>query len=252
MVTPYYGIIPARYASSRFPGKALVDIAGKPMIWHVYERARQCAALHSVTLATDDEKIRAVAQELGIPCVMTSPDHPSGTDRVYEAARQLGIADTAVVINIQGDEPLLDPHILDELIAPFEQDPDVAVCTLAMPVEPDRAHSPNQVKVVTDVKGNALYFSRALIPHDRDGSATESAYLGHIGLYAFRMHALVRYVSLPQSRLERLEKLEQLRLLENGIPIRVVRTTRHSPGVDTPEDLERILHIVARNSATSV
>lgn len=242
MTLPCHGIIPARYASTRFPGKALVDIAGKPMIWHVYDRARQCAALQSLTLATDDERIRRVADELGMACVMTRSDHPSGTDRVYEAARILGIPDEALVINIQGDEPLLDPGLLDTLIEPFSRDPAVEASTLAMPVDAERAASPNQVKVALAANGDALYFSRALIPHDRDGNGTE--YLGHIGLYAFRMRTLARYVQLPPSRLEQIEKLEQLRLLENGIPIRVARAGQHSPGVDTPEDLERVLRIV--------
>lgn len=249
---PCHGIIPARYDSVRFPGKPLVDIAGKPMIWHVYERARQCAALRSITLATDDARIFQTAERLGLACVMTRPDHPSGTDRVYEAARALGIADEAVVVNIQGDEPLLDPAALDALIAPFAEQADVQVSTLAMPVDAERALSPNQVKLVTAANGDALYFSRALIPHVRDGGtdggrAGDATYLGHIGLYAFRMRALARFVELPPSRLERLEKLEQLRLMENGIPIRVVRVERHNPGVDTPEDLQRVLRLLAED-----
>jgi len=241
---PCYGIIPARYASVRFPGKPLADIAGKPMIWHVHERARCCAALQSVTLATDDARIFQAAEQLDLPCVLTRPDHPSGTDRVYEAARLLGIADDAVVINIQGDEPLLDPGALDELIAPFGEEI-VQASTLAMEVDVERALSPNQVKVVTAANGDALYFSRALIPHVRDREIGRQAYLGHIGLYAFRMRALSRFVALPPSRLEELEKLEQLRLVENGIPIRVVRVERHSPGVDTPEDLQRVIRILS-------
>ena len=248
-----HGIIPARYASSRFPGKPLADIDGKPMIWHVCERARRCAALQSVTLATDDLRISKAAEQLGLACVLTRPDHPSGTDRVYEAARLLGIADDAVVVNIQGDEPLLDPGALDALIAPFAEQA-VQVSTLAVEVNAKRALSPNQVKLVTAANGDALYFSRALIPHVRDrGDGREAgrdagkpAYLGHIGLYAFRMRALARFVELPPSRLEQLEKLEQLRLVENGIPIRVARVKRHSPGVDTPEDLQRVIRILAK------
>jgi len=239
-----HGIIPARYASVRFPGKPLADIAGKPMIWHVYERARRCAALQSVTLATDDARISRAAEQLGLACVLTRPDHPSGTDRVHEAARLLGIADEAVVVNIQGDEPLLDPGLLDALIEPFAEEA-VQVSTPAMEVDAERALSPNQVKVVTAANGDALYFSRALIPHARDEGLDRPAYLGHIGLYAFRMRTLARFVELPPSRLEELEKLEQLRLVENGIPIRVVRVERHSPGVDTPEDLQRVIRFLS-------
>ncbi len=246
MNTPFYGIIPSRYASSRFPGKALADIAGKPMFWHVYDRARQCPLLQSVTLATDDVRICSAADALGLDCVMTSPDHPSGTDRVYEAARILQVEDNAVVINIQGDEPLLDPKALEALASPFD-DPGVEACTLAMPVDPARAALPNQVKVVVDAAGNALYFSRALIPCVRD-EGTPVGYLGHIGLYAFRMRTLKRFVSLPPSPLEQIERLEQLRLLENGIPLRVVSIAEHSPGVDTPEDLERIRPLFARTA----
>ena len=241
---PCYGIIPARYASVRFPGKPLADIAGKPMIWHVYERARRCSALRSVTLATDDARIAQAAEQWGLACVLTRPDHPSGTDRVYEAARLLGIADDAVVINIQGDEPLLEPCALDALITPFVEEA-VQVSTLAMEVDAERALSPNQVKVVTAANGDALYFSRAPIPYVRDRAIDRRTYLGHIGLYAFRMSALSRFVELPPSRLEELEKLEQLRLVENGIPIRVVRVGRHNPGVDTREDLQRVIRFLS-------
>jgi 3-deoxy-manno-octulosonate cytidylyltransferase (CMP-KDO synthetase) len=259
-MSTFYAIIPARYHSTRFPGKALADIAGKPMIWHVYERARQCPALASVTLATDDERIRRTAEELGMRVVMTRSDHPSGTDRVYEAARALGAADDAVIVNVQGDEPLLDPGMLDELTAPFlaEGGEALMVSTLAvplrMPQDARRLREPAQVKVVTAANGDALYFSRACIPHVREDGMRENdvwedggrnaVFLGHIGLYAFRLRALARFVSLPPSRLEKLEKLEQLRFLENGIPIRVARTGRHCPGVDTPEDLERVRALV--------
>lgn len=239
---PCYGIIPARYESSRFPGKPLADIWGYPMFWHVYERARQCGAFRLVTLATDDERIREAAEQYGVPCIMTRADHASGTDRVHEAATALGVEPDAVIINIQGDEPALDPVMLDTLVAPFAE-PDVRVCTLATPVSAERAASPNQVKVVMADNGDALYFSRALVPFDRDGK--EQTFLGHVGLYAFRMEALCRFVALPPSRLEKIEKLEQLRFLENGIPVRVVCTDRRSHGVDTPEDLEIVRALLA-------
>ncbi len=252
-IPPCYGIIPARYASSRFPGKPLADILGKPMFWHVYERARRCSALIDVALATDDDRIMAAAQNLGVPAVMTRPDHPSGTDRVMEAALALGVSESAVVVNIQGDEPLLDPEMLDQLVAPFS-DPDTRVATLAIPIDHQEALRPDRVKVVMDDRGRALYFSRAPIPWLRDGEADDDAgthgshYLGHVGLYAFRMRALARFVSLPPGRLERIERLEQLRLLENGIPIRVVETTRRSIGVDRPEDIRRVVEMMRANS----
>ena len=247
MKSACYGIIPARYASTRLPGKPLADICGKPMIWHVAMRAMRCAALRGVWIATDDERIAEAARALDLPCVMTAADHPSGTDRVREAANRLGLPQDAVVVNIQGDEPLLEPAMLDELLAPFADD-GVQCATLATPLEPvaDAAliASPNQVKVVTDLAGDALYFSRASVPYPRDGTA--SRYLGHVGIYAFRRRVLERMSALPSSPLELLEKLEQLRLLENGIPMRVVVTSFRTCGVDTPEDLEAVRAVLAR------
>ncbi|MGE4505519.1 MAG: 3-deoxy-manno-octulosonate cytidylyltransferase [Desulfovibrionaceae bacterium] len=236
-----YGVIPARYASSRFPGKPLALLHGRPMFRHVHERASRCPELSRVVLATDDERIRSAAEEAGVPVLMTRPDHASGTDRVLEAARALGAEPDAVVVNIQGDEPCLEPAMLSELVAPFA-DPAVRVCTLAAPLGGEEAQSPDRVKVVLANNGDALYFSRAPIPHRRgDGEAGgpgEAAHLLHIGLYAFRMEALEAFAALPQGRLERLEQLEQLRLLEAGIPIRVVLTGHRCHGVDRPEDLK--------------
>lgn len=241
----YHGIIPARFASSRFPGKPLADIGGKPMFWHVADRAMR-SGLDSVTLATDDARIAEAARLHNVAVIMTRPDHQSGTDRVYEAACLLGLPDNAVVVNVQGDEPALDPGIIAELIAPFAN-PEVRVTTVAAHIPAERAGVPDQVKVVMNTQGDALYFSRAGIPFEREQSGHEAAFWGHIGLYAFRMEALRLFVSLPQSRLELTEKLEQLRLLENGIPIRVVRSTRHSPGVDTPHDLERVRALIMKD-----
>lgn len=240
---PCYGIIPARYASTRFPGKPLADILGKPMFWYVYQRAMLARDPHNadeplfrqVLLATDDQKIFQTAKDLNVPCVMTSPDHASGTDRVYEAATQRNLPDDALIVNIQGDEPLLNPKMLEALVSSF-YDPAVRVATLATAITPERAKSSSQVKVVLTSQGNALYFSRSLIPGSKSGEAEK--FLGHIGLYAFRMEALRTFVALPPSSLEKIEGLEQLRLLENGIPIRVVITEWHSRSVDTPEDLE--------------
>lgn len=272
-----YGIIPARYASSRFPGKPLADIAGMPMFWHVYQRAARCPEFRKVVLATDDERIAQAAHRLDVPFVMTRPDHESGTDRVYEAACLLGrdlessgkagLPDDAVVVNIQGDEPALDPRMLSQLVAPFTAAKDgarVRVATLAMAIDAAEAASPDRVKVVTAANGDALYFSRAAIPFARDGgvqagdaadgqpnqsghSGPGPAYLGHVGLYAFRLEALRAFTQLAPSSLERREKLEQLRLLENGIPIRVVPTTYRTHGVDRPEDIGIIINLLGEN-----
>ena len=242
-----HGIIPARYGSTRFPGKALADIQGKPMFWHVWSRASQCPDLASVTLATDDARIANAASSLGVPVVMTSSEHQSGTDRVFEAAAGLGLPDDSVIVNIQGDEPALRPHMLGELVRPFfaEGGAAVRVSTLARPISASEAALPDRVKVVRDFAGNALYFSRSPIPCDRDGEA-DFDYLVHIGLYAFRYEALRIFTSLGPSFLERAEKLEQLRLLENGIPIRVELTEGRSLGVDSPEDLAEVIRVLQK------
>jgi len=209
---------------------------GKPMIWHVFTRASRCPEMTSVTLATDDERIAKACVEMAIPAVMTSTGHQSGTDRVLEAAEKLGLPDEAVVVNIQGDEPALEPDMLSALVAPFA-DPAVRVSTLAKEISAEQAASPNQVKVAMAGDGRALYFSRAAIPFPRDDAS--ATYLGHIGLYAFRMEALRRFAELGPSPLEEREKLEQLRLLEAGIPIHVVITEHDGCGVDSPEDVQR-------------
>ncbi|RJP85926.1 MAG: 3-deoxy-manno-octulosonate cytidylyltransferase [Desulfobacteraceae bacterium] len=243
--TRYYGIIPARYASSRFPGKPLAEIHGMPMFWHVYQRASQCPEMEAVALATDDSRIEAAARNLGVPVIMTRDDHPSGTDRVLEAALQMHIPDNAVVVNIQGDEPAMQPRMISELIAPFA-DPSACVSTLARVIDRRTADNPDQVKVVLDAANRAIYFSRSLVPYPREAETIE--FLGHIGLYAFRMNALKQFVSLPPGRLEAIEKLEQLRLLENGIPIHVVITKLQSVGVDRPEDIDRVSRLIDKSS----
>ncbi|SDB39650.1 3-deoxy-manno-octulosonate cytidylyltransferase (CMP-KDO synthetase) [Desulfonatronum thiosulfatophilum] len=230
-----HGIIPARFASSRFPGKPLADILGRPMFWHVYQRARACPALRTVTLATDDSRILEAARACDIPALMTRADHPSGTDRVLEAAEALGLSENSVVVNIQGDEPALHPDLLSCLLTPFT-DPETQVATLARRVDAEEARNPDVVKVVLDGRGRALYFSRSPIPHAREGVAT---CLGHIGLYAFRMRALRKFVALGPGKLEQIEKLEQLRLLEAAIPIHVLLTDHGALGVDRPEDIPR-------------
>lgn len=236
-----YGIIPARYSSTRFPGKPLADILGKPMFWHVFKQAKQCSQLHQVVLATDDRRIESAAQKLDVPVVMTRADHPSGTDRALEAAEHLNVPDDAVVVNIQGDEPALEPAMLTELVSPFS-DPHVKVTTLVRKMGPNDAQNPDRVKVVLDKNRKALYFSRSLIPYPRDRQAGE--FYSHIGLYAFRKNILKQFVEMGPSHLEMTEKLEQLRLLENGIPIQVVITEHQSVGVDRPEDIETVTRIL--------
>ena len=228
------GVIPARYQSSRFPGKALAPLAGKPILQHVFERASQSRYLTSVVIATDDERIAREARRFGAPVRMTRADHPSGTDRVAEAA---SVESATVVVNIQGDEPLIDPAAIDAAILGL-LDGDAPMCTLMKRIEDmDELTNPNVVKLVTNRLGNAIYFSRCPIPYDRAGGA---AYFKHIGLYVYRRDFLLGYSSLPVGPLERVECLEQMRALENGFSIRAVETEYESLGVDTPEDLERV------------
>lgn len=226
-------IIPARYQSSRFPGKPLALIHGRPMFWHVMRRAALCSLVSRVILATDDERIFQAARDLGQNVLMTGSHHASGTDRVLEAARLLQAGPEAIIVNVQGDEPALNPEMLTELIRPFE-DTSVLVTTLGTPISAQEAASPDRVKIARAANGLALYFSRAPIPFGRED---EPQYLGHIGLYGLRMHILEKFSALSESPLERLEKLEQLRLLEAGIPIHVALTRHKSLGVDRPEDL---------------
>lgn len=242
----FYGVIPARYDSTRLPGKPLADICGRPMIWHVYQRAVSCPVFEKVFVATDDSRIFSVVENYGIDAFMTSKDHPSGSDRVLEAAIKAGVPDDAVVINIQGDEPLLDPGVLMALTEPFK-DADVHVTTPACIINSEEAANPNRVKIVLSSTNRALYFSRSLIPYPR--SAKKEIYYGHIGLYAFRMNVLKKFVSMDTGRLESIEKLEQLRLLENNIPIDVVVTESESIGVDTHEDLDRVIRIIGDEKA---
>jgi 3-deoxy-manno-octulosonate cytidylyltransferase (CMP-KDO synthetase) len=229
-------VIPARFASSRFPGKSLASIAGKPMLQHVYERASQARYLSKLIVATDDERIYKAARSFGAAVVMTRADHLSGTDRVAEAAS----GDTAsVIVNIQGDEPLIDPTAIDAATLALLDDPDVPMATLKKAIEDLREiDDPNVVKVVTNLAGEAIYFSRCAIPFARDDG--RAVLYKHLGLYVYRREFLLAYSALPVGPLERMEKLEQLRALENGHRVRVVETEYESLGVDTPEDLERV------------
>jgi 3-deoxy-manno-octulosonate cytidylyltransferase (CMP-KDO synthetase) len=232
----FIGVIPARFESSRFPGKPLAEILGKPMFWHVYQRASQCSNISEVVLATDDQRIYDTAQALNVPVLMTADTHRCGTERVLEAAGRLKAEENSVIVNIQGDEPALKPQMLEELLAPFD-DPGVQVATLAHEISYDEALSPDKVKVVVNLKNHALYFSRHAIPFTRQEQG-DTTYFGHIGIFAFRMKTLKTFVELPASPLEQREKLEQLRLLENGIEIKVVQTGFSCHGVDRPEDIK--------------
>lgn len=229
------GVIPARLASSRLPRKVLREIAGRPMICHVYERARKAPSLADLVVATDAKEVMAVCERHGIPAVMTSPDHPSGTDRVWEVA-QSRPAD--VYVNIQGDEPLLTPGHVERLIQPFREAPDTQVSTLCIRARDEELENPNVNKVVRDVRGRALYFSKYPIPYDRDGRGVVR--FKHAGFYAYTRAALDAFHRLPPSPLELTERLEQLRFLENGIPIVVVETDEPTIGVDTEADLAAV------------
>jgi 3-deoxy-manno-octulosonate cytidylyltransferase (CMP-KDO synthetase) len=242
-------IIPARYGSTRFPGKALADIKGKPMIQWVYERTQRSSLIDRTVVATDDERILNAVNSFGGEAIMTSPHHATGTDRIAEVAASLACA---LVVNVQGDEPLIQPAMIDEAIAPLTADPSIPMGTLCKRiVDRDEAGDPNVVKVVFDVNGFALYFSRAPIPWDRDrwshaSALRELAIAGplykHIGLYVYRREFLLAYARMRQTQLEAIEKLEQLRALERGFRIRTVVTEHESFGVDIPDDLGKILH----------
>lgn len=213
------------------------------MFWHVYARACKCPEIDKLYLATDDKRILQEAHRLGVPALLTSPKHPSGTDRILEAAQSLGLEQEGIVVNIQGDEPLLDPDMLTQLLQPFSQD-QVLASTLAREISPDLAGDPNLVKVVLNHQGQALYFSRAAIPYA--AGQENPQYLGHIGLYAYRLHVLQKFSRLGASSLERIEGLEQLRLLQADIPIQVMITRHKSLAVDQPADIGKIEKILAQ------
>lgn len=253
------GMIPARYWSSRFEGKALADICGRPMVQHVYERASEARLLDEVLVATDDERIAQAVRAFGGVVEMTSPEHRSGTDRLAEVAQRRACD---IVVNIQGDEPLIDPAAIDAAVQPLLNDPRIRMGTLMTPIrDREEYDNPSVVQVVVDRQGFALYFSRAPIPYMRiDGSAepgsnghfrhpvTRVPAYRHIGLYVYRRDTLLWFASLPRSPLEQTEGLEQLRALENGVRIRVVECEYSSIGVDTPKDLEKVRAVVAQRA----
>jgi len=237
MAAEVVGVIPARFSSTRLPGKALVEIEGVPMVVRVWRQTARARALSRVVVATDDERIARAVAAAGGEAMMTSPAHQSGTDRIAEVAAKVP---AAIYLNVQGDLPFIDPADLDALAAPMRADGDIAMATLATSiVNADEWHNPNVVKVVCDARGDALYFSRAPIPWPRDGAAPPTLARRHIGVYAYRRDFLLRFAQLEPGVLEALEKLEQLRALERGFRIRVVASVAPSLEVDTAEDLTR-------------
>ena len=245
-------VIPARYHSTRLPGKILADIAGKPMIEHVYRRAAAASRVHGVIVATDDDRILAAVRAFGGAAIMTRPDHVSGTDRIAEVAGRLP---AAVIVNVQGDEPLLDPSTVDAAVEPMLADASLDMSTVSRPLRNiDEFKSPHVVKVVTSLAGNALYFSRAPIPASAPSAPPRetipSTAAAHVGLYVYRRDTLLRLASSPATALELEESLEQLRALALGIRIRVVPTRHLAAGVDTSEDLERVRTMMLAPSRT--
>ncbi|MGX1178823.1 3-deoxy-manno-octulosonate cytidylyltransferase [Pseudomonas alloputida] len=238
-------VIPARFGSTRLPGKPLADIAGKPMVQHVYERALQVSNANDVVIATDDERVAEAVRAFGGKYVMTSPDHPSGTDRLAEVMREV---DADIYINLQGDEPLVRPADIESLAAGMLADAGVSIGTLCHPIDEQEAKNPNTVKVVLATNGNALYFSRSPIPYPRDKEAT--SYLKHVGVYAYRRDVVAQYSTLPQPMMEHAEKLEQLRLMAAGYCIRAYIVEPTGPGVDTPECLEHVRALITGQQPT--
>ena len=239
------GVLPARWGSTRFPGKPLHVIAGKPLIQHVWERCQQCSNLDEILVATDDQRIFQAVENCGGRAVMTSPEHPTGTDRIAEALKAAPQA--THIVNIQGDEPLIDPGLIDELALAMANDPSLDMATAANPLDPaDPAVSdPNVVKVITALDGRALYFSRSPLPFFRN-AVPGLPVLRHKGIYAYSRSFLERFVNWPPSPLERAESLEQLRALENGASIKLLLTNDASPGVDTPEQAREIEAILSQ------
>lgn len=241
----FIAVIPARWASTRLPGKMLADVAGLPLVIRVAQRARQSSASR-VIIATDTAAIAQAALEHGVEAMMTRTTHATGTDRLAECTEILGLSDTAIVVNVQGDEPLIDPALINQVAHALAQDPEAAIATCAAPLSDDvAATNPNIVKVVRDSQGRALYFSRSAIPYLRHPTSSLQR-LHHIGIYAYRVAFLKRYPTLGQGLLEQAESLEQLRALEHGFKIQV-SVTDHPvvAGVDTPEDLDRVRQLLA-------
>ncbi len=241
-------IIPARYHSNRFEGKPLAEICGKPMIQRVYERASSVSLLSRVAVATDDDRIADCVRSFGGEAVMTRRDHNSGTDRLAEAVEIMGVAEEDVVVNIQGDQPLFPPEVVEQVAGPLLEDLSLPMATLIYKiVREEEIDDPNHVKTVFDIHGRALYFSRATIPFQRDSMEVRPpSYYKHLGFYAYRKGFLLTFVGLLEGEWERLEKLEQLRALEYGYEIKVVETEYDSVGVDTPKDIKQVEKLMMR------
>jgi 3-deoxy-manno-octulosonate cytidylyltransferase (CMP-KDO synthetase) len=227
-------VIPARWSSTRLPGKPLLELGGKPLLRHVWERCRKVRGADAVIVATDDMRIAEAAFDFGAEVAMTSPKHPSGTDRIAEVAKNLAGFD--IVLNVQGDEPFIQPALVEKLGEVLRAEKSIQMSTAACALDAGDLENPNCVKVVTDLSGNALYFSRSPIPCDRDGDVRPARWR-HLGIYGYRRKFLLEFVKWKQTPLEKSEKLEQLRALEHGAKIRVLRTKPAGPGIDTPEDL---------------
>ncbi len=228
-------IIPARWGSTRFPGKPLIEIAGKPMVQHVWEKARAAEGIHEVIVATESDRIAAAVSAFGGRAEKTREDHPSGSDRLAELA---GRIEADIIVNVQGDEPLVRSVDLSRLAQTMQENADIEVASFCHPISADEAGNTNRVKVVCDAAGDALYFSRSPIPHPR--AHDEADYLQHAGIYAYRRQTLLAFPDLPVPMAERAEGLEQLRFLDAGIAIRMLRVEPTGPGVDTPEDVELV------------
>jgi len=239
------GVIPARYSSTRFTGKVLADILGKPMIQHVWERAKQSLLLEDLIIACDDERVLNAAKEFGAKVIFTAKAHLCGTDRIVEVVNPI---DVKIVINIQGDEPLIHPSMIDRVAQALLDDTSVSMATIMKKIEnPKELTDPNVVKVVVDKNNFALYFSRTAIPHHADNSEVRNpVYYKHIGLYGYTKDFLFTYKNLAVSNLEKIECLEQLRVLEEGFRVRVIETEHETVGVDTPEDLTRVKHYLQK------
>ena len=235
-------VIPARYASTRLPGKPLADVVGKPMIQHVYERSAQATIPQQVVVATDDEKVFQAVQQFGGKVVMTSSEHQTGTDRLAEVASKY--AEVDVIINVQGDEPLIDPKVIDELAQEFLNDTALQMASVMSIMDTEDYQNPNAVKVVTDLNNNALYFSRSLLPYPR--VAGKANVYKHIGIYAYKKDFLLKFAKLEPTPLEQSESLEQLRALENGYKIKMIKTKSKFIGVDSIEDLQTVNELLRK------
>lgn len=229
-------VIPARYASTRLPGKPLADIAGKPMIQRVYEQVSKAKKPALVIVATDNQRVFDKVESFGGMALMTQPNHPTGTDRLAEVASHH--QDIDVIINVQGDEPLIDADVIDQLADLFVEDADLQMATVASPLLEEEYDEPSAVKVICNKRGDAMYFSRSLIPYPRHAFINPP--MKHVGIYAYRRQFLLDYAKMDPTPAEETESLEQLRALENGYAIRVIKTDKRFVGVDTPEDLERV------------